>query len=446
MVILLLTIILSIILGILIFYFRKSEKDLFSPTVIAIFMIFITNVPYLLSIAYDYNVIHYLVRWRIPDNELDVYIFKYIAILLLGVFGLILGIKGNLGGIINSKLPLLFKENSNKNNYIPMLIALFIGFLAYVYFIYSAGGLNIWLENLYQRASVTSGNGYILSLMGLLNIGVFIYIYSFRNKKSFFKLFLLILLAIGVSLVLTSLGGRKPTLQFLVLCFLIWHFSVKSFSRIPVKALFLVPVLVIYIILIPILRAENGVEDFINDPTIISDGIIEETSSVAKSLSYIDHYLLIIDHFSLDNIWLGKSFVDLVYSPIPSSLYPDKPPVDDGAYLRTIAEGVDVTPSRPFNELYPSSWPPETLGNMYMNFWIPGVFVGMYILGVIYKTSYLYMRKSNYGLISILIYGHILLNFQLSNLRIVQTLTDLLVIIIFISVLFTLNNIKTRRN
>ncbi|MGQ7148454.1 hypothetical protein ACUOA8_59935, partial [Escherichia sp. SS-MK2] len=77
--------------------------------------------------------------------------------------------------------------------------------------------------------------------------------------------------------------------------------------------------------------------------------------------------------------------LDLFKAPLPRSIYPEKPPVDDGMYIRTIAEGYNVTPSRPVQELYASSWPPETLGSMYANFWIPGVVFGMYILGIIYK-------------------------------------------------------------
>ncbi|MGQ7112601.1 hypothetical protein ACUOFC_34980, partial [Escherichia sp. TWPC-MK] len=67
----------------------------------------------------------------------------------------------------------------------------------------------------------------------------------------------------------------------------------------------------------------------------------------------------------LQNVWLGKSYLDLFKAPLPRSIYPEKPPVDDGMYIRTIAEGYNVTPSRPVQELYASSWPPETLGSMY---------------------------------------------------------------------------------
>src|SRR5690606_26344605 len=108
----------------------------------------------------------------------------------------------------------------------------------------------------------------------------------------------------------------------------------------------------------------------VQNPEVLKSEIIEEIGSVTRSVSYIDHYLLVMEHFSVDNLWWGKSFIDILYASIPRKIFPDKPPVDDGVYLRSIAEGMDVTPPTPYKDMYQSSWPPETIGTMYMNFWI----------------------------------------------------------------------------
>ncbi|WP_271399255.1 O-antigen polymerase [Salinicoccus roseus] len=426
-----LTILFTFFVGGIILYAKKVDKDLFSPTIVALVLIFITNVPYLIVISFDYSFIDYLVRWRISQNDLPYYILFYLFILSIGIIGLLLGIKSNLSYYISSRIPVIL-SSFGKRNYISAFLLITIGVIAYVYFIYSVGGWNVWFENLYRRTSLIAGNNYLMSLLGLLNVGVYIYIASFKENKNLSKYVILFALIISVSLILTSLGGRKPTLQFIILCFLVWHFSVKKFRRIPLKAWLMIPLALLYILFIPSLRSEDGFRSMMMNPSEFFFNGIEEIMNVANHLSYIDHYLLILNHFTLEKLWWGKSYIDLIYAPLPSSIYPDKPPVDDGVYLRTIANGMDVTPSMPFRELFQSSWPPETVGIMYMNFWIPGVFLGMFILGLIYNISYQYMRKSDYTVFSIIMYGTIVLNFQLSNLRIVQTLTDIILIIIFV--------------
>src|SRR5690606_25066159 len=97
-----------------------------------------------------------------------------------------------------------------------------------------------------------------------------------------------------------------------------------------------------------------------------------------------------------------------------------KPPVDDGVYVASLANGVPITPGDDAGDLYNSSWPPETLGATYMNFWIPGVILGMYCLGGVYRAAYQYLQRSHCSLYAIVMYCHVMLGFHFSNLRIVQ--------------------------
>ena len=137
-------------------------------------------------------------------------------------------------------------------------------------------------------------------------------------------------------------------------------------------------------------------------------------------LSYVDTYVFIVNHFDTTNLWLGRSYLDLVVAPIPSTMYPDKPPVDDGVYIRSLEHGMTVAPGMPYRLLFQSSTPPETLGLSYLNFWWPGVIIGMYLLGTVYKAAYAYMARSSYSLHSIYVYASIMLGFQFTNLRIVN--------------------------
>lgn len=413
-----------------------NGDDLFSPTMIAFFFLIVTNVPYLVSMAIDHTLISQLVRWRIPDYELDISIGYYALVLCIGVLGLLLGLRSKVSNIIVKPIPVFIGNESKVRYFWAFVFAVLIGLMGYLKFIGDVGGFSVWIQNLQNRAAFTSGSGYLLTLLYLLNISVFIYICTFKYKRSLLKYLILIALVFGVAFIQTSLGGRKPTLQLIFFCFIVWHFGVSRIKQIPLKMLLVVPIALIYILVIPIFRSANGPEYYLNNPNYLISEVKENVGELTHELSYIDHYLLVLDHFSVDNIWLGKSFIDLFYAPIPSSLFPNKPPVDEGVYLRTIAAGQDVTPPTPFYLMYPSSLPPETFGTMYMNFWIPGVFVGMYLLGMIYNAAYLYMIKSKYNLYSILIYGNILLNFHISNLRITQTLTNIIIITLFLGIFF----------
>lgn len=104
-------------------------------------------------------------------------------------------------------------------------------------------------------------------------------------------------------------------------------------------------------------------------------------------------------------------------------------------YFKTIVDGREVSPSLPAEQLSRTSWPPGTIGIMYANFWIPGIIIGMFLTGVIYRSVYNYMIKSNYSIFSIMIYFHIMYDFGLSNHEIVNTLIKF-VFLIIISTLF----------
>jgi oligosaccharide repeat unit polymerase len=76
----------------------------------------------------------------------------------------------------------------------------------------------------------------------------------------------------------------------------------------------------------------------------------------------------------------GTSYLFLFATPIPSSLWPEKPLPAAGIF--TLA-------------LWPKSWllegttiPPTLIGEMYMNFGTPGVFIGMILFGALYRIVY----------------------------------------------------------
>jgi oligosaccharide repeat unit polymerase len=277
----------------------------------------------------------------------------------------------------------------------------------------------------------------------MLLLAVMMMIYSMSWKRSLLKLSLIFVLVLATATILSTLGGRKGTMVLLLMIIPTWHYGVRRIRRITWQAVLFAALITPYFVAVPILRSSGAVEHYQNSPDELWPDIIANLRTVVSDLSYVDTYLFITNYFTLENIWMGQSYLDLLLAPIPSTIYPDKPPIDDGMYVNALARGLDVTPGTAYRELQSSSWsswPPETMGAMYMNYWLPGVVVGMYLLGALYQTAYRYLRLCNYSLFSIYVYTHLLLNFHWSNLRIVQAIVNIAIAGIFFSAFFGLRS------
>lgn len=97
-------------------------------------------------------------------------------------------------------------------------------------------------------------------------------------------------------------------------------------------------------------------------------------------------------------------------------------------------EGWNVIPPTPFWKMYPSSTPPETIGIGYASAGLLGVVIGMFILGMIIRSSYSFMM-SRRTFFSLYVFLMVLLNFQLTNLRLAQFLTSFLIAWMFCGVM-----------
>ncbi|MGE7647251.1 O-antigen polymerase [Peribacillus frigoritolerans] len=413
-----------------------KKGDFLKPSRLVASMHLVSIVPYLFIVAFDNDIVSPLVRNHKSMVNLDSTIAYYGLIQTLAFISILLGLNSGVTKRIPRFFPYIGITYTRKQLRVSFVMAVLIGLGAFFLFLSKIGGLNYLLNNLEYRTFIIAGNNYLTSLFSCLFIALAILIYSLREKKSITKILLVITLSIVIILVFSSMGGRTSTVYLMLLIVLVFHYGVKRIRKIPLRAVFIVLLMVIYFIAIPLIRTPGSFEYYSNNINQLGKDVRENFEIIFTQTSYVDHYLLIVNYFDIDNIWLGSSYVDLLTAPIPSTLIPNKAPVDDGVYLRTIAEGRDVRPSMPYEELFKSSWPPETLGIMYMNFWIPGVIIGMYLLGIIYKVFYNYMVFSKYSIFSILIYSNVIYSFHLSNLRIVQTLTEITLIIIFFIMFF----------
>lgn len=421
-------------------YGLKKKVSFFSPLIIVFFLNFLFIFPYYFSLVIDNSLLDervysYLIQ---SGDGIDYYLIKFGFLYIFSLIFLFLGI--NIKFSVSGFKEILVVDRKYYRYFGFFLF--FLGAILYLMFLNQVGGFFYVMENLQNRASFTSGNGYLnKGFLSLLSLSVIFLIYSYDKKTDLYFIFFSILLSF---LIFSSLGGRKSGIVLILISALAWNFRVRVINKVNLVFLSIIFFFSIYVLAVPILRKEGALEYYVSNKGEFLQELFLGFGSFFKEFSYIDHYLFILYKFNSNNIWMGASFSDLLYSILPSKYFVNKPPVDDGVYVRTMVEYNNyLVPSIPFNQLYPSSWPPETFGNLYMNFLFPGVFLGMFILGMIYRFFYdLAVTRKNIFFVAT--YASCIFVFHFSNLRIVQFISDILVYLIVYVIFIISYKVLTR--
>ncbi|GIW68011.1 MAG: hypothetical protein KatS3mg096_879 [Candidatus Parcubacteria bacterium] len=438
---------LSILFSIIFFITVKINKkyidyqnDIFNPVNIITFLSFISTVPYLILVFLNPRVIQIDV-YREIQNDFETAFLWFGIVYLVGFVSLIAGLRNKKINIIIRKYPKFIAKIDSRKLKTAIFSSFLIGIMSFILIISIIGGFSTIISNLTRRVELFAGYGYLMSLISLLMMGNYLLIYSLKFHSSKLKKIIILLLIVITGLILSFYGGRKLFIHLIIFSILVNHYCVKrynsfSFNKVFIVFLFLIP----YFIAMPLIRSsDNPYKYFLNINYLIQD-IKENSESLITHLSYIDQYVFITHHFNISNYFYGSSFLDLFFAPIPSSIYKDKPPIDEGVYVRQIALGYQIKPPMPLQEIQnkrlSASWPVETLGNMYMNFGILGVIIGMYLLGLLIKLFYLNAKLVNFNLLPLLIYIYSVIGLQISNLRIVSFLITTIVLFFFIFLFF----------
>jgi hypothetical protein len=297
-----------------------------------------------------------------------------------------------------------------------------------------------------SRTSVIAGTGYIQGLFSLLAyLSVGFLIFSYKNKQISFKnklyLILIIILIFGL---LASTGGRKNSIILILYVAVLWHFNIKNIKIFTVTNISVGLLLILFISAMPLLRTSGASEFYMSNPSIFLQDAVNNSGLFFKRFSDIDRSLFIYDYFNISNLWLGASFKDILTAPIPRSLFPDKPPVDEGVYIYNLLYGNIIEPGTSLQKLLKVGLPTSTITNMYINFYYPGIIVGSIMMGYLIKYFYNLLIISNYSPQSTFLYTNVIFgNLAITNLRIVGFLTIIFfLIIITYSLKFVIKDYK----
>jgi hypothetical protein len=403
------------------------RRDVFAPLYV-VTALNLLNVPYLLLLGFDRS---YLSPESVQSpwlHDLVPAVAGYVAVASVGFLALVAGMFSPLGPALARPLPRLDPARFTAGRvYRAILIAGAGGVLAYLSFLAKIGGLSrLWVV-LYNRTLVTAGTGYITAAYTLLFTFLAVLLaYSLRFRMTRLRRAGVVAGILGVAVVLASTGGRSGAVTVILFAMMTVHYGVRRFRRLvtPWTAA-LGAVLFAFILVMPLFRTSRSYERYKDRPDLLVSDAFRSLGRVAPQFSAADRGMVIVSYFRTDRLWWGASYLDLLKAPIPRTLMPDKPPVDEGVYLTAVSQGSEVRPSLPARRL-PVTAQPMGTWIMYMNFGLPGWIAAMFLSGAVIAAAYRYMQRAGHTPHAVYLYGFVVMNgFSFSNLGLVTFLITL---------------------
>lgn len=395
---------------------RTGRRDLFSPISFLALLNLVRVTPYALSAILDPSVVDGRVLSAIGQRNFQAVVCEYLIIEVLSsaVFFYILSRRT----LSWSSIKISGREHLFSHGLIWCLLA--VGLVMVGARASSAGGLSYLLENLARRTELTAGRAYLFApgyIAFAAGIAASAQRYAAFKKRADLALMILVLLCgfAGMSV----FGGRKDGLLLLCTALISYSYYVRPFKWTSL----LLPVLVLgvaaYNYVVHVARQVNGLALVLADPGEVLVAGLEDIAFFFKTLSYMDTYLFIIHYFQEEPYWGLAILRGVSTAFIPSLIYPEKPPVDEGVYVRALLEGEHLVPPVPARDLYLSSLPPETLGNGYLAYGVIGVLVFMALKAYVLRSA-LNVRMIRTPALATAFLVYFVFNFQISPLRFVQ--------------------------
>lgn len=337
---------------------------------------------------------------------------------LVGLLCFYMGYTFSLGSSLAFRLPYPAATWHTKRARTVVFVYSLIGAICYALLVSRIGTLDFILLNLNRINLFLEGKGYIYSGSQLLIIAT-IFWFASLSKARESKLFWVC--CICVFLMFMVLGRRSTILLLIGSMLIIYHYL---FKKIRLKsAIVFGSLLFSLLISIYVYRIVSGH----SQKTKLYDSLSENPLVFVMEQSEFrnfDMFLLIIEETPerIPHHW-GSDILNIFYTPMPRSIWPDKPkPVG----LRLV------------NEFFPerkAGIPPTLLGQLYLNFHLPGIMVGMLLLGIFCKTIYVYFQLHKNNVAVVILYS-ISLYFVWDILRVGDLARPISVYIFNLAVLF----------
>jgi len=372
---------------------RKRGLDLFSPYSVFLVMFF----------------------FYFPFKAFDIIFFgKYdeatltmaLIYIIIGLFSFFMGYYLKIGTMLGKMIKPMPDDLSRSKTLVISVIMAAFGVSLYFLILKMAdfGGIigaytNMWR---FRRIAFSQGMGYFTLMMHLfLNIPLTVwFIYLIKQEKSRKSVWLLFsFYLVMMSLILFSFGARGMVVGVflsLIICYQYLKRSI-SFKYLAVIAVFL-------ILLIGFATAFRGVAMggiSIGEVVTASAGLPaqEYLNILISRLDVLSFFMTILQDFPTQGMdfQYGRTLLNIFVQPIPRFLFQEKPCLIGDIFTQ---------------QFYPESvgWvslDPSIFGEMYMNFHVAGIVIGLYLLGIICRLSQVYLEKNQKNRGVILFYAQI---------------------------------------
>lgn len=419
------TVILGLILAAIFLINYRKEKDLFCPMCFVSLMMFIRYIPNM--IVKDVEHFSHLTE----SNISKLFWAEFVSIIAIQI-GYFIGNRVVFRAKRESSENSVYsKEYNSDSNIKPWVIFLLfsIGMIARLRVILMSGGIKFITSNAgLAYISLSNGTGFLSMFSNFAIVAVMMELsaalqdYHNGNSKQFKHKRLMLIIMIGLySFTFLIFTSRSPIFELLLFVIFginyLWR-KLRIRDFLGPRIILVIVISLAIIVILPLLR--QGQTITLSRDTNIISGIFDE-------FSYVGRDTYVYDHFDKSNYWHGGNYKGFLTAFIPYSLYPQKPPIDDGIYLSNIMYGYWVNPPVSRDNLTITySIPFSTPGILYANFGMIGIIIGQLLMGIIYSKVYKKLKMKQ-NVLWIIIFQLVVYQLELSTLSIMQTIIPLVI-------------------
>ncbi len=400
-----------------------------NPVAIAITLSLLKTWPYSLISYFHPDIVDFRVINSVGMSELAGTVVTFN--LLYGVFIFFLVATLVVTGAYRSQQRLLntarrwLQEREFRSAEVIAAVVLALALFGLKWSVVGGLSLSIFGDELDRRAGA-AGVGYIVGPADLaVSFAALAALVRFRTTAKRKDMMLFIAMSLLALFSFSLFGGRKALLQHLIISVVIWNLAGGRFDLVSKRSAALLAFALLYFVSILYFRLPDVQREIVFRGR--QESFLAPLFIFFANFSYNDTYYFLIDYSTRAKVFLGRTFLDIFSAILPSSIYPEKPPVDEGVYVKALVEGISVVPPESAERFAGyGAWPSETFGTFVLNFGVFSVWLAGVLLGATVSLGLFAIRKFGVGFLGIYLLIHSALNFQLSNLRIVNLVTVVL--------------------
>lgn len=372
-------VVLSILMGIPMAFLYFRDRDLFSP-------IGFLGIAYLigwLGPSLDLVLRHQQTEGLLLGQGLDYLVLPLIAA-NFGILALGWGYTSGLGRVVVGWIPTPKNQLDQQRARRAISILFFLGLCFFVLFVISTGGIPNSLSAISAKRRPPSEylrwGTELIYIAAILSVIDHLYaedsLVSTRGIRTATISLFAVLLPIYSS-------QRGTLFSLAILAIVIYHYSVRKL-RIS-RVLLFIPIFVFFSnIMLAFRRASwQGGQVLAQLAPMSVDSVTSFFGADTTGITIFAHlFHKVPDEISFQ---FGRTMIKWIVFPIPRSYWSEKPR-NLGQVLgeQIYQQGIGVVGA---------GTPPSVMGELYLNFSLPGMIVGMFLCGVILRSGFLYIRK-----------------------------------------------------